>query len=202
MSLSDKDMSRLCEVIMSLIYERGFKSTTMDLVASRLHISKRTLYEIFGDKDGMLAAALDYISEERKKDFTQIVNDSPNILVAMIRIFKYQIANTEKLNVDFFRDMDRLYKKVRPQYEEQRLAHEQEMVEAFEMGVAQGVFRTDVNYIVLTRMLQVQIEALKRNEEFIPNGISLSEIFESIWMTLLRGIVTPKGMKIIEDIIK
>ena len=48
MPLTEQQLSNLCDVVITLIYEKGLKCTTMDLVAKRLQISKRTLYENYG----------------------------------------------------------------------------------------------------------------------------------------------------------
>lgn len=41
------DFISLIEKISAILNEKGLKATTMDLVAQRLQMSKRTLYEIF-----------------------------------------------------------------------------------------------------------------------------------------------------------
>lgn len=199
MSLSDKQMSELCHVIMTIIYEKGFKSTTMDLVAAELRISKRTLYEIFESKTGMLAAVIDHLSKTQKEQNETIVREAPNMLVAIMRIFNIQRQRIANLNVNFFRDMDRLYQTVRPQYEKQRKEREMALAESFRIGIEQGLFRSDLNYLVIARMLEVQMESLKRMEELFPPDLSILECYDSISLTFLRGILTPKGLDILEN---
>ncbi len=194
MALTDEQMSQLCDVILQLIMEKGFKSTTMDLVASRLHISKRTLYEIFESKTGMLSAVLEYVALREKKMYSDIVDNAPDILTAIIKILSLQRERIAAVNVNFFKDMDRLYSIVRPKYDMRRDEREKAMVEVFSRGIEEGYFRSDVNYQVLARMQEIQMESLKRMEDIFPKDISLLEVYDSISTTYLRGILTQKGL--------
>lgn len=201
MKLSDNQMGQLCQVIVSLIYEKGLKSTTMDLVAQKLQISKRTLYEIFGSKDEMLAQVIEHLSDCRRQQFDRIIAEAPNVLVAFIRMFQSQREAMSKLSVNFFRDMDRLYQEVRPHYERRKEEQAAAMSAIIRKGIEEGYFRDDVNFTVLARMMEVQMEALKRMENLFPENLSLLEIYDTISLTFIRGIVTQKGHRMLDEII-
>ena len=49
---------RIVEQTMEMFVTQGIKSVRMDDIAQRLGISKRTLYELFGDKEGLLYLAM------------------------------------------------------------------------------------------------------------------------------------------------
>lgn len=73
------------------------------------------------------------------------------------------------------------------------------MLTAFKTGVKQGVFRDDINYEVTAQLLRVQMESLKRMEEFFPKNITLVEAYNAIIVGMLRSIATPKGMEIVDN---
>ncbi len=62
------------------------------------------------------------------------------------------------------------------------------------MGIKEGVFRKDANYNVILSLLRVQMESLKRMEEFFPPDITIVEAYNWISLGFLRSIATPKGM--------
>ncbi len=198
MQLSEKQISNLCHVIMQIMIENGLKGTTMDLVAARLRISKRTLYEIFESKIDMLTAALDYVSRERTAEFEAVIKSADNILEAILTIFDLHQKDLALINVNFFRDMDRLYSMMRHRYDSQRRIREEYTRKIFMIGVEQGYFRNDLNYKILCRTLEIQMESLKRMEELFPDDTSLVDIYKTITLTFLRGIVTPKGQEILD----
>ena len=49
-------------------YKRGVKAVKMDEISVELHVSKRTVYEIFGDKEEMLIAGIKAKHEEMKRN--------------------------------------------------------------------------------------------------------------------------------------
>ncbi|MDE5773816.1 MAG: TetR/AcrR family transcriptional regulator [Muribaculaceae bacterium] len=183
---------------MQIMIENGLKGTTMDLVAARLRISKRTLYEIFESKIDMLTAALDYVSRERTAEFEAVIKSADNILEAILTIFDLHQKDLALINVNFFRDMDRLYSMMRHRYDSQRRIREEYTRKIFMIGVEQGYFRNDLNYKILCRTLEIQMESLKRMEELFPDDTSLVDIYKTITLTFLRGIVTPKGQEILD----
>lgn len=70
----------------------------------------------------------------------------------------------------------------------------------FQKGARQGFFRKDVNFALQYRLLWIQMESLKRMEEFFPPDISLLEAYDSICISFLRAISTSKGLEILEKV--
>lgn len=50
-----------------LIIRDGIRAVRVDEIAQKLEISKRTLYELFSDKDTLVGECWDKIREERRK---------------------------------------------------------------------------------------------------------------------------------------
>lgn len=74
------------------------------------------------------------------------------------------------------------------------------MENAIRLGIRQGVFRSDSNYPVIIPLFRVQMESLKRMEEFFPPGITLVEAYNAIALGLLRSIATPDGMRVLDEL--
>ena len=199
MPLTEQQLSNLCDVGITLIYEKGLKCTTMDLVAKRLQISKRTLYENYGSKKELLAAALDHINRRQRADFRRIIDESENSVVALSQMMESHRKVIASLNVRFFRDMDTLYNEVRPHFEERKKQREADMTLLMQRGIQEGLFRPELNYFIIARMIELQMESLKRMEDLFPDDISIVEVFDTIYSTVLRGILTPAGLEILEN---
>jgi len=54
----------------------GIKSVTMDSLANQLGMSKRTIYEIFSDKDDLLVAVLNRIAQQQKELVKRVLDES------------------------------------------------------------------------------------------------------------------------------
>lgn len=195
--LKEKEYRELLERIIPIILEKGLKSTTMDTVAASLSMSKRTLYEIFDSKSMMLREALKALENRSQEYFARVFREADNMMEAMIEVFRYNRDLVGAVNVEFYRDMDRLYKDQREEYERVRELRHKKMLQTFNKGVEQGMFRPDVDYKVQSRTMGLQMEGLKRIEELFPPDITLQRVFDAIIIGFLRSIATPKGMEIL-----
>ncbi len=129
----------------------------------------------------------------------EIMEKTTNMMEAIANVFLFHIDLMRDINAKFFFDMDVRYHTLRDKYEES--AHfSKYMIEACRAGVRQGVFRPDVNYPVTIEMVRVQMESLKRMEEFFPAGISIGEALGTIGIGFLRSIASPKGMECLDRI--
>ncbi|MCH5213865.1 MAG: TetR/AcrR family transcriptional regulator [Muribaculaceae bacterium] len=200
-SLQD-NRSQMIGKILPIITEKGLKATTMDLVAQRLGISKRTLYEVFPSKSEMLKEALQALGNQTQAYLTKAFAESDNVMEALITIFKHNRDLIGAVNINFYRDMDHLYKDKRQAYDHTRDVHHEKMMHLYRLGVEQGMFRPDVDYEVQGRMIGLQMEALKRVEELFPAGITLQRVFDSIIVGFLRSIASDKGRKVLENLTK
>ena len=200
--LKEKDYQDLLNRIVPIILEKGLKSTTMDTVANILGMSKRTLYEIFGSKAVMLKEAIGALERQNQEFFVKTFSEADNVMEAFIEVFKYNRDLLGRVNVEFYRDMDRLYKVHREDYDKSREDRYEKMVHMFNLGVEQGMFRPDADYSVHSRIVGLQMEALKRMEELFPEGITLQRVFDTIILGSLRSIASEKGMEVLDNLIK
>lgn len=185
--------------ILKLLLAKGLKGLTMDLLASELSMSKRTLYEIFGSKHHLIEKALDYMHSKMHALFVDIFLTSPDIITALSEMFHVQGEMLSLITIDFFHDMDTLYPEIKQVYEAKRVDHDSHWSQVYNRGVEEGVLRPDVNYPILLEMMHVQMEALKRMEDHFDGQFTLEEIFNTINGGFLRSIASEKGLRIIDN---
>ena len=197
--LPKEQYDKLLTAIFDILRQNGPKATTMDLVAQKLQMSKRTLYEIFANKDDMLREAMAHFHAKGERKVLDIMSHSTDMMRALIEVLSFQRDMMSGIEARFFSDMDSHYPELRDHFDKSRSMGEHVM-EVFKIGISQGVFRKDVNYPVTALMFRVQMEALKRMEEFFPEGVTLLEALDTICLGLLRSIATPKGMMILDEL--
>lgn len=199
--LKEEAYQDLLRRIVTILLENGLKSTTMDLVAAKLGMSKRTLYELFGSKSEMLQEGLAELERQSNEFFVEAFRKADNVMEAFIEVFKYNRDLMGKVNVQFYRDMDRLYKDKRETYEKTREKRYEGMLRMFNQGVEQGMFRPDVDYSIQARMMGLQMEGLKRIEELFPPDITLQRVYDSIIIGFLRSIASENGRVVLEKLL-
>lgn len=190
------------ETVLEIIKTKGLKSSTMDIIANRLQMSKRTLYELYGSKDNLLNLTLEYYNRVRIETIHTIFQTSETAIEALYKCILYHIQIVERTCIEFFHDLDYRKKEYRDMYERNNNEFRKGMTNAVKLGVKQGVFRSEIDYNIAIQMFMIQIESLKRMEEFFPPEITISNVQNAIGVNFLRAIATIEGVKILDDYIK
>lgn len=172
----------------------GVKNVRMDDVASSLAISKRTLYELFSDKEELLVEVVNIRRNEVKAYMCKVVSEAENVLQVIIGFYEMIIEDIRNTNRNFFEDIKK-YPKVVAFLNKSREENIESAIEFYQKGVEQGIFRADVNYRIVQEMISGQMDMLMKSLPMY----SLEEIFETLVFMHLRGISTEKGLKIVND---
>ena len=177
---------------------KGIKSITMDDIAAALGISKRTLYEVFVDKESLLKDCILTVQAERDRYLQEVYEQSHNVLEEILAVFQKSIEMFHKTNKRFFEDIKK-YPKVYNMMKERSESDSEKTMSFFMLGVEQGIFRSDVNFAIVNLLVREQFDVLLNTD--VCNEYSFIEVYESIMFTYIRGISTEKGAKVLEDFI-
>lgn len=88
----EKTERRIIEAAYFLFYRKGFARVSMDQIAMRARLTKRTLYAHFSSKDDLLAATLRRYSEFDRERLRSIAERLPKGATAMIDSFFGQLV--------------------------------------------------------------------------------------------------------------
>ena len=190
---------RIILAAVELFTTNGIKSITMDEIAASLGISKRTLYEVFPDKETLLEECILKSQKDGDIFVKGVIETSGNVLEVLLRCYQWSIERFHATNKKFFEDI----KKYPKAYELMTRRHNQDSEEAvnfFKEGVKQGIFRDDVNFAIINLLVREQIDLLMNTD--ICKEYSFLEVYESIMFTFLRGISTEKGAHELEVFIR
>lgn len=164
---------------------------TMDDLAGRLGISKRTLYENFPSKVNVLDSIIDMTLKEFDEQTRIIIEDSKLTLIEKIRktivvIPKYN----EFYDIHILEQLKRFYpeqwKRVnRELYQWDGLQF------LLEEGIKTGVIK-DRNIDLLIKIIIEATNVTLDREFFLTHSISVTEAFDTIVDMLLMGIVNEK----------
>ena len=165
----------------------GTKST-MDWLARRMGISKRTLYETIDSKTAVVEMVIDRTFADVKRQQREILNDETlPTAVKMERLFTVVPTYASVLD---YRRIDEiriafpdLYKKI-----EYNLEHDWEpTIELYHQAVAEGILRE--KNIVLIKMLLVEVyEQLINGRTLIENNISYEDAMKEILNIIFEGL--------------
>ena len=193
---------RIIENASELFFRNGIRSMTMSDIANGLGISKRTLYEVFRDKEELLEECLNYYHAKADREIEQLTRNSDNVIDTMMRLYArnfFQMLEAGKLLVN---DLKKYYSHLYRKIEKKRNDDVCIFIPLFEKGVEQGLIRDDVNFEVMLWLLKIQFDAVL-NEHTIPTGkYSAHQFLQAIIQNFLRGIATPLGNERIDRLME
>lgn len=190
--------SHIVKLATKAFYAHGVKNVTMDDIAHTLTMSKRTLYQLFQDKEELLLACVISHQTEMRKQLEELYNgeEHPNVLNIMLSTFEMRMAHMKDVEPTFYQDIAK-YPKVIAFLEKSARDDESEAMAFIEMGVEQGYFRRDLNFRIIYNQFSSQLAAISKNP--ILQQFSMSEIFINTVVVYLRGGATIKGVELIDQ---
>lgn len=185
-------------IAMHEFIHHGIKQVKMDDVAKMLGMSKRTLYEIFQDKEDLLLEGVksykQYCREQQELDLQR----SQNILELLLRSFSRKMEEFRHTNFRFYQDIYR-YPKVLQYLKHCSEEENKDFREQMERGVKEGLFRSDINYDIFILLLSEQFRVLFERDGW--DRFSPMDMFRSILFVSLRGILTHQGLLLFEQFV-
>lgn len=82
--------------------EKGVKAVTMDHVARVLKMSKRTIYQLFKDKEALLLACYEKQHKQDQAMMERMAANAGNVLEALLEIFAYRMRTVGALRPSHF----------------------------------------------------------------------------------------------------
>ena len=77
---------RIIEEASEMFRTYGIRAVTMDMLANQMGISKRTIYEVFRDKDELLQGVLRWMAIRQREAMTKIFSETDNVIEAIYRL--------------------------------------------------------------------------------------------------------------------
>lgn len=198
--------NQIVETALELFVTKGIKEVKMDDIASLLSVSKRTIYELFTDKEQLVLEAVKLQHEKMREEAKTIIRNTEGILGIILALYSLYFNKLKNINKKFFLELEK-YPNICRRNKDREAKNNKKFVAWMEMGRKQGLFREDANFEILSFILQRNLKTIFRVNMQNDDNNELSkytteELGRSLILFYLRGISTAKGQEIIEEHIK
>lgn len=188
---------RIIEKAGDLFRQYGIKNVSMDEIASSMGISKRTLYENFKGKEDILLSALHGFGDKRKEVLTSIVAECNNVVEVFIKLIEEQ-ENVPDCSVKFFEDIQKYYPRAACQIKRDIEISNVYLRSFLRQGIEEGYIREDLNVNVAAFLVEESTYTYIRASYLEKPPFSFDELFYTMMINFVRGIMTAKGIDIID----
>ncbi len=197
METKDKILARTGELFRMM----GMKALTMDMIAADLGVSKRTIYEYFGDKETLMLAAFDYMIKENNKYLLEVAAESPNVIEAIFVITEIQHRRMVTSNPIIFDDLKRFFVRLNISYYSNREKCREFSVvyNLLERGKREGIFREELKIDVVDTFMMELVILFHTSEALKNLKMTREEAIVNIFLPFFRGLCTVRGVELLDQ---
>lgn len=192
---------RILTAAEELFLQYGFRSITMDDIAKHLAVSKKTIYQFFTDKDEIVCmVASRHFDKEKEVCLHHIFANAENPVDELLRVSKHIKTASININPSIIFDLQKYHPKawqIFRDYKQNFIL--QHLLRNLRQGVADGLYRPDINIEVLARLRLEQVQLAFDATIFPPAQFNFFEIQIQFLEHFIRGIVTEKGLQLLHE---
>lgn len=195
--------NKILQTATELFLNQGFKSITMDDIAKEMGMSKKTIYSHYGNKEAIVIASAEHLFENICGGIDHICARKANPIEELYDIKKFVLEHLKGERTSPMYQLQKYYPNV---YKEMRKGQYDYMqscvIDNLERGIAQGLFINDINVEFVSRIYFTGITGIKDASIFPQAQFPIADLHDMYLEYHLRGIVTPKGRKILNQLIQ
>ena len=177
----------------------GIRSVTMDHIALELGMSKRTIYELFKDKDTLVLESLETMHTLYMEELTGVLAGATNAIEALYMLSQHGEKKKASTNRLFLEDLRKIYPNIWKTLQ-QRIRPGQGSLSCtlLKQGIEEGIFREDINLDIVDTFIHNMMETFHNKELYPPNTTDL-DLVRNIIIPYYKGISTERGQMLIDQ---
>lgn len=172
----------------------------MDDLARTIGISKKTLYELFKDKDELVLESIRYMLHDNQSKTEDAYRNSSNAVEQIMKILQLMECMVRGLNMVCYMEMQKFY----PSAYKYLQKHKQEFLYEcisgnLKQGISEGLYREDIDIEVISRFRMESALIVFQNNIFPQDKYDIVKVNTQIFANYMYGISTVKGHKLITE---
>jgi len=193
---------KIIYIASELFITYGFKSVTMDDIANKLGISKKTIYQHFENKTKLVEATTLSLFEiiSHGIDCISALQKNPIEEIYDIKNFVMEHLKDEKSSPQY--QLQKYYPKIYASLKKKQFELMQGCVtDNLKRGIKQGLYRDTLNVDFISRIYFNSMISIKDQDLFPLKKFSMNMLTEYYLEYHMRGICAEKGLKKLNQLI-
>ena len=191
----------IIEQAAKMFAEQGIKSIRMDDIAKTLGVSKRTLYEMFEDKEELLYLSIRYMQQQRMAKVEAKLRENTDSLIYLFESIEMMMDNRElhrRISNNLSKFYPQTFERVRKESEERSGKILYSLIEHYiDCGLI--VPTVDIRLSVTILYYTTTTIVSTADNMSLPDGVTLEDAMAYTIINFFRGIATIKGVQQIDD---
>jgi len=182
----------------SLFKRYGIRSISMDVIASELRISKKTVYQFYSNKDSLVDTFVDTAIDENTFRCKVLIEKSDDAIIELYFLLVHALEFYNIINPAVVYDLEKNHELAYSKFNGHKTLFIHQTIKAtIGRGVTAGLYRNDFDINVITRFLLESLELIANPAVFPSTHYSKIKPAEELFACLISGIVTTAGMDVV-----
>ncbi len=184
-----------------LFFKFGIRSVSIDDICNELHISKKTFYTVFKQKDELVVELLDAILQKKEKDYRVVLEQECSVLDMLVQNFKKLRGHSIEKHLAFGYDLEKFF----PEIWHTHLSKMKELdhrytAQMLQKGIEQGMYREDLNIEATSIFISdVMPDTLK---ELMKLSMNTAQRVDYVLDVLVHVLCSKEGLKYYQSTIQ
>jgi len=189
---------RVISKSIELFVQSGIRLVTMDQIALELGMSKRTIYELFKDKDTLVRECLETIRYRHLEEVRNILAAASNVIEALYLVSQHGEKKKSSANRLFFEDIKKLYPIMWKSIQKGSRPGEASFSSTIlKRGMDEGIFVKDLKIPIVDAYIHIMMDSFHQKELF-PENTTDEDLIKNVIIPYYIGISTLKGQELIK----
>jgi len=180
------------------ITRSGVRSFTVESLAGRLGMSKKTIYKYFPTKEKLIRKIVIFMTRQVEQKFSKISETEKNPVIQFVKVMEHISKFASHAPVQRLAQLKTTYPAVWKEIETFRLNRQAFFYKILKSAQDQGLARNDVDMRKFSIVFINMINNTFQPEFFLQNDLSVSETIDGHVKIISRGIFNTKGLEAIK----
>jgi len=190
---------RVIQKSLELFTRYGIRLVTMDQIAEELGMSKRTIYELFKDKDSLVLECLETMHRQFMEEVQEILSNASNVIDALYKLGQHGEKTKASISHLFFEDIRKHYPALWQTMKDRNKPGAGSIsYKILKKGIEEEIFRKEINVEIVDTFMRIMMETFHNRENF-PENTTDKDLMINIVLPYYLGICTDKGKKLIKE---
>jgi len=176
----------------------GIKSVSMDDIARKLGMSKKTLYQFIDNKADLITKIFYQHTVEEKKVIDEVQKTSPDAVQELISIAHYIFEQLRTISPQFIYDLQKYYTEIWKQMEGLHQQFTYQVIKSnLERGIKEGLYRKNINPSIVAKLYIGKSILIVDDELFPLKEYRPEHLYKELISYHIHGVASEKGLNLL-----
>lgn len=188
---------RIIEKTADMFMRYGVRSVTMDDIANRISISKKTIYQHFKDKKEVVSVCMEYLMEQDYQDILEVQAQAKDVIHEMVLMSLLFRKKIKEMNPGLLFDLKKYHPNAWHVYLNMKdRCFRSTIIDSLERGKKEGFIREDVDVPIIAQMRMAHVEIGFDPDIFSPQEYDMTQVQMQMFTHFVYGVTTQKGQEL------